>query len=93
MAIGVENHPDMRHKDTGHNVRVTEEFTVNIAKDALVDQQNRLHRREADRPRVTQRQFLHRGREESRSGGQGSTHHHRRLVASRPLGGIGAGVD
>jgi hypothetical protein len=64
VAIGVENHPDMRHKDTGHNVRVTEEFTVNIAKDALVDQQNRLHRREADRPRVTQRQFLRRGREE-----------------------------
>jgi flavin reductase (DIM6/NTAB) family NADH-FMN oxidoreductase RutF len=30
VAIGVENHPDMRHKDTGHNVRVTEEFTVNI---------------------------------------------------------------
>jgi flavin reductase (DIM6/NTAB) family NADH-FMN oxidoreductase RutF len=30
VAIGVENHPDLRHKDTGHNVRVTEEFTVNI---------------------------------------------------------------
>jgi flavin reductase (DIM6/NTAB) family NADH-FMN oxidoreductase RutF len=36
VAIGVENHPDMRHKDTGHNVRATEEFTVNIVDDALV---------------------------------------------------------
>ena len=36
VAIGVENHADMRHKDTGHNVRVTEEFTVNIVDDALV---------------------------------------------------------
>jgi flavin reductase (DIM6/NTAB) family NADH-FMN oxidoreductase RutF len=35
-AIGVENHPDMRHKDTCHSVRVTEEFTVNIVDDALV---------------------------------------------------------
>lgn len=30
LAIGVENHSDMRFKDTGHNIRVTEEFTVNI---------------------------------------------------------------
>jgi flavin reductase (DIM6/NTAB) family NADH-FMN oxidoreductase RutF len=36
VAIGVENHADMRHKDTGHTVRVTEEFTVNIVDDALV---------------------------------------------------------
>jgi flavin reductase (DIM6/NTAB) family NADH-FMN oxidoreductase RutF len=36
VAVGVENHPDMRHKDTGHNVRVTEEFTVNIVDNALV---------------------------------------------------------
>lgn len=30
LALGVENHSDMRFKDTGHNIRVTEEFTVNI---------------------------------------------------------------
>lgn len=30
LALGVENHTDMRFKDTGHNIRVTEEFTVNI---------------------------------------------------------------
>lgn len=30
LALGVENHADMRFKDTGHNIRVTEEFTVNI---------------------------------------------------------------
>lgn len=36
VAIGVENHPDMRFKDTAHNIRVTEEFTVNIVDDALL---------------------------------------------------------
>lgn len=30
LAIGVENHADMRFKDTARNIRVTEEFTVNI---------------------------------------------------------------
>lgn len=30
LALGVENHEDLRFKDTGHNIRVTEEFTVNI---------------------------------------------------------------
>jgi flavin reductase (DIM6/NTAB) family NADH-FMN oxidoreductase RutF len=40
VAIGVENHPDMRHKDTGHNVRVTEEFTVNMVDDALLQAMN-----------------------------------------------------
>lgn len=30
LALGVENYADMRFKDTGHNIRVTEEFTVNI---------------------------------------------------------------
>ena len=44
VAIGVENHADMRHKDTGHNVRVTEEFTVNIVDDALVAGDERLRR-------------------------------------------------
>jgi flavin reductase (DIM6/NTAB) family NADH-FMN oxidoreductase RutF len=40
VAVGVENHPDMRHKDTGHNVRVTEEFTVNIVDDTMVEAMN-----------------------------------------------------
>lgn len=30
LAIGVENHPDRRFKDTGHNIRMTGQFTVNI---------------------------------------------------------------
>ncbi|WP_249975836.1 flavin reductase family protein [Vreelandella olivaria] len=30
LAIGVENHPNRRFKDTGHNIRMTGEFTVNI---------------------------------------------------------------
>jgi flavin reductase (DIM6/NTAB) family NADH-FMN oxidoreductase RutF len=30
LALGVENHPDMRFKDTGLNIRLTEVFTVNI---------------------------------------------------------------
>lgn len=30
LALGVENYEDMRFKDTGRNIRVTEEFTVNI---------------------------------------------------------------
>ncbi|RYB01756.1 flavin reductase family protein [Lichenibacterium ramalinae] len=40
VAIGVENHPDMRFKDTAYNIRVTEEFTVNIVDDALLDGMN-----------------------------------------------------
>ena len=40
VALGIENHPDMRFKDTGHNIRVTEEFTVNIVDDALLDAMN-----------------------------------------------------
>ena len=40
VAIGVENHPDMRFKDTAHNIRMTEEFTVNIVDDALLDGMN-----------------------------------------------------
>jgi flavin reductase (DIM6/NTAB) family NADH-FMN oxidoreductase RutF len=40
VALGVENHSDMRFKDTGHNIRVTEEFTVNIVDDALLDAMN-----------------------------------------------------
>ena len=30
LALGVENHPDMSFKDTAYNIRMTEEFTVNI---------------------------------------------------------------
>jgi flavin reductase (DIM6/NTAB) family NADH-FMN oxidoreductase RutF len=40
LAIGVENHEDMRFKDTGHNIRMTEEFTVNIVDDAMVEAMN-----------------------------------------------------
>ena len=38
VAIGVENYPDMRLKDTSRNIRETEEFTVHICDDALVQQ-------------------------------------------------------
>jgi flavin reductase (DIM6/NTAB) family NADH-FMN oxidoreductase RutF len=38
VAIGVENYPDMRFKDTSRNIRETEEFTVHICDDALVQQ-------------------------------------------------------
>lgn len=40
VAIGVENKPDMRFKDTAHNVRVTEQFTVNIVDDAMLEAMN-----------------------------------------------------
>jgi flavin reductase (DIM6/NTAB) family NADH-FMN oxidoreductase RutF len=40
VAIGVENHADMGFKDTAQNVRLTEEFTVNIVDDALLDAMN-----------------------------------------------------
>lgn len=40
VAIGVENHADMTFKDTGRNVRMTEEFTVNIVDDAMMDAMN-----------------------------------------------------
>jgi flavin reductase (DIM6/NTAB) family NADH-FMN oxidoreductase RutF len=35
LALGVENHPDMRFKDTGLNIRLTEVFTVNIVSYAI----------------------------------------------------------
>ena len=57
------------------------------------DQQDRLHRREADRHRLAQRQFLHRRREEGQSGRRDSSHHHWRLVASRARGGVDASAD
>jgi flavin reductase (DIM6/NTAB) family NADH-FMN oxidoreductase RutF len=40
VAIGVENKADMRFKDTAYNVRVTEEFTVNIVDDAMLPAMN-----------------------------------------------------
>ncbi|MFA5952121.1 MAG: flavin reductase family protein [Hyphomicrobium sp.] len=40
VAIGVENKPDMSFKDTAHNVRVTEQFTVNIVDEALLEAMN-----------------------------------------------------
>lgn len=40
VAIGVENKPDMKFKDTGHNIRMTEQFTVNIVDQAMIDAMN-----------------------------------------------------
>lgn len=40
LALGVENHDDMSFKDTTQNIRLTEEFTVNIVDHAMVDAMN-----------------------------------------------------
>jgi flavin reductase (DIM6/NTAB) family NADH-FMN oxidoreductase RutF len=40
VAIGVENKANVDFKDTGRNIRVTEQFTVNIVDDAMVDAMN-----------------------------------------------------
>ncbi|MBB2796489.1 UNVERIFIED_ORG: flavin reductase (DIM6/NTAB) family NADH-FMN oxidoreductase RutF [Rhizobium pisi] len=37
LAIGVENNADMSFKDTGHNIRMTEAFTVNIVSFAIAE--------------------------------------------------------
>lgn len=37
LAIGVENHDDLRFKDTAHNIRETEEFTVHICDLPMVE--------------------------------------------------------
>lgn len=37
LAIGVEHNPDMSFKDTGHNIRMTEVFTVNIVSRAIAE--------------------------------------------------------
>ncbi len=37
LALGVENHADMRFKDTAANIRMTEEFTVNVVDVALAE--------------------------------------------------------
>ncbi len=38
VAVGVENHADLRFKDTARNIRETGEFTVHIVDTALVEQ-------------------------------------------------------
>ncbi|NTG47994.1 flavin reductase family protein [Agrobacterium rhizogenes] len=40
LAIGVENHGDLSFKDTGHNIRHTGEFTVNIVGAENLDAMN-----------------------------------------------------
>lgn len=40
VALGVENRGDMNFKDTARNVRMTEEFTVNIVSTAIVEAMN-----------------------------------------------------
>jgi flavin reductase (DIM6/NTAB) family NADH-FMN oxidoreductase RutF len=40
LALGVENHADMSFKDTALNIRMTEEFTVNIVDHAHIDAMN-----------------------------------------------------
>ena len=40
VAIGVENKANVDFKDTGRNIRVTEQFTVNIVDDAMVEAMN-----------------------------------------------------
>lgn len=40
LAIGVENHSDLSFKDTGHNIRHTGEFTVNIVGAENLDAMN-----------------------------------------------------
>jgi len=37
LALGVENNPDMSFKDTGHNIRMTEVFTVNIVSFSIAE--------------------------------------------------------
>lgn len=40
VALGIENHSDMSFKDTTLNIRLTEEFTVNIVDHAMMDAMN-----------------------------------------------------
>jgi flavin reductase (DIM6/NTAB) family NADH-FMN oxidoreductase RutF len=40
VAIGVENKANIDLKDTGRNIRLTEQFTVNIVDDAMVEAMN-----------------------------------------------------
>jgi flavin reductase (DIM6/NTAB) family NADH-FMN oxidoreductase RutF len=40
VVLGIEHRADKRFKDTSHNIRVTEEFTVNIVDDAMCHAMN-----------------------------------------------------
>ncbi|MCX5515914.1 flavin reductase family protein [Kaistia algarum] len=40
LALGVENHADMSLKDTAHNIRMTEVFTVNIVSAEIIAAMN-----------------------------------------------------
>jgi flavin reductase (DIM6/NTAB) family NADH-FMN oxidoreductase RutF len=40
LALGVENRPDMTFKDTAHNIRMNEQFTVHIVSAEMVDAMN-----------------------------------------------------
>lgn len=40
LALGIENQRDMEFKDTARNIRMTEEFTVNIVDEAIADAMN-----------------------------------------------------
>lgn len=48
LALGVENNPDMSLKDTAHNIRMTEAFTVNIVSFAMAEA---MHQTAAKYPR------------------------------------------
>lgn len=48
LALGVENNPDMSLKDTAHNIRMTEGFTVNIVSFAIAEA---MHQTAAKYPR------------------------------------------
>src|ERR1700722_5969572 len=37
LALGIENHPDMSFKETALNIRLNEEFTVNIVSPAIAE--------------------------------------------------------
>lgn len=40
IALGIENHEDMTFKDTARNIRMREEFVVNVVDDALAEAMN-----------------------------------------------------
>jgi flavin reductase (DIM6/NTAB) family NADH-FMN oxidoreductase RutF len=40
VALGIEYREGHRSKDTGHNIRITDEFTVNIVSDAILEAMN-----------------------------------------------------
>lgn len=40
IALGIENHADMSFKDTARNIRMQEEFVVNVVDDAIADAMN-----------------------------------------------------